>query len=139
MLENIRLAHHELRLEPGQPGTAVAEAAPCVMVLGLIPEGADPEIRAACQHLRWDITRGRVELDRLERAAVGEVLAKRTLIRTGVEWQLADYFFMRPPNRQGCQSAEFVSRLMAELGEPAQAQLADVRSDEAIVAGRATR
>ena len=93
MLENVGLAHLDLRFEPGQPGHAVAEAAPCIVVLGVIPEGPDPEIRARCQHLGCDISRGCVELDRLKRAAVGKVLGKRTRIRTGIERQLSDYFY----------------------------------------------
>jgi hypothetical protein len=63
------------------------------VVLAVVPEGADPEIGARGQHLWRDIGRGRVEFDRLERAAVGKVLRKRTRIRTGVERQLTDYFY----------------------------------------------
>ena len=114
MLDNIRLADLDLGLEPSQPGYAVAEAAPAVVVLGVIPESADPEIRAGCQHLRWDATRRGVELDRLERAAVGKVLGERTRIRTGVERLFTDDF-MRALNRRCCQSAEFVGRLMLSL------------------------
>lgn len=92
MLEDVRLAHHDLSPEPCQPGAAVAEAAPRIVVLAAVPEGADPQIRARGQHLRRGIIRGRIELDRLKRAAVGKVLAKRTRIRTGVERLLTDYF-----------------------------------------------
>ena len=92
MLQDVRLADDHLRLEECQPGGAVAEAAPCVVVLATVPEGANRKIRAGGQHLRWEISRGRVELHRLEGAAVGKVLSKRTRIRTGVERQLSDQF-----------------------------------------------
>ena len=92
MLEDVRLTYLDLGLEPGQSGRAVAKPTPRIVVLGAIPEGADSEIRARRQHLYRSIIRGRVELDRLERAAVGKVLRERTRIRTGVERQLSDYF-----------------------------------------------
>jgi UDP-N-acetyl-D-mannosaminuronate dehydrogenase len=91
-MEDVRLTYLDLRLEPGQPGGAVAEPTPRIVVLAAIPEGADPEIRARGQHLYRSIIRGRVELNRLERAAVSKVLRERTRIRTGVERQLSDYF-----------------------------------------------
>src|SRR5438445_6946341 len=93
MLEDIRLAHHDLLFEPCQPVDAVAQGAPRVMVRVAIPEGADPHIHARRQHLRWGIIRGRIELDRLKRAAVGKVLRKRTRVRAGVEGQLPDHLY----------------------------------------------
>ena len=93
MLEDVRLAHLDLGLEPCQPGYAVAEAAPSIVMLAVVPIGADPEIGARDQHLRWRVIRGRVELNRLEHAAVGKVLGKRTRIWTSVKRQLSDYFY----------------------------------------------
>jgi hypothetical protein len=90
MLEDVRVAHLDLSLEPRQPGGAVAESAPSVMVLAVVPKRADSEIRTRGQHLRRDIIRGRIELDRLKRSAVGKVLGKRTRIRTGVGRLLTD-------------------------------------------------
>jgi hypothetical protein len=93
VLQDVRVADLDLSLEARQPGGAIAEAAPSIVVLAVVPKGADREIRARGQHLARDIGRGRVEFDRLERAAVGKVLGKRTRIRTGVEGQLTDYFY----------------------------------------------
>lgn len=92
MLEDVRLAHHDLLLEPCQPVDAVAQCTPCVVVRVAIPEGADPQIHARGQHQRWGVIGRRVELDRLKRAAVGKVLGKRTRIWAGVEGELPDYF-----------------------------------------------
>jgi hypothetical protein len=63
------------------------------MVLAVVPKRADREIRTRRQHLRRGIIRGRIELDRLKRSAVGKVLGKRTRIRTGVGRLLTDYFY----------------------------------------------
>jgi hypothetical protein len=94
----VGLTLDDMTLEEGQPGGAVAKAAPCVTVVAAIHEGADPQICARRQHVSWD-TRGGgcVELRRLKGRAVGEVLWKRTRIGAGVGWQLSDYFFMRTP------------------------------------------
>jgi hypothetical protein len=92
MMVDVRLAQYNLSFEECQPGHAVAKAAPCVVVLATVPEGANRKIRAGGQHLRREISRGRVELNRLEGAAVGKVLSKRTRIRAGVERQLSDQF-----------------------------------------------
>jgi hypothetical protein len=92
MLENVRLTHDDLTLEPCQSGTAIAELAACIPVRGAFPKGANHEVHARGQHLHRGITRCRVELHRLERGAVGKVLGKRTRIRTGVERLLTDYF-----------------------------------------------
>jgi hypothetical protein len=92
MLENVRLTHDHLTLEPCQSGTAIADLAPRIAVGGAFPKGANHEVHARGQHLHRGITRCRVELDRLERGAVGKVLGKRTRIRTGIGLQLTDYF-----------------------------------------------
>ena len=90
VIEDVGLTHLDLRLEPCQPRSAVADSAASVMVLVVVPKRADPEIRARGQHLWRDIIRCRVELDRLKRGAVGKVLGKRTRIRTGVGRLLTD-------------------------------------------------
>ena len=91
VLEDVRVTDLDLRLQAGQPGDVVADPAARVMVLGGIPELTDPEIRTGRQHLWRGINRGRVEVNRLKDAAVGEVLGKRTRIWTGVEGQLPDH------------------------------------------------
>ena len=93
MLENVRLTHDDLTLEPCQSSTDIAEQAAGVAVGGAFPKGANHEVHARGQHLRRGITRCRVELRRLERGAVGKVLGKRTRIRTGIERQLTDSFY----------------------------------------------
>jgi len=96
MLEDIRLTHHDPSLEQCQSGGAIPKPAPSVVVLAVIPKGADPEIRARGQHLY------RTSLDAaLNSTGWNAVQSAKSLgkgrIRTGVERQLSDYFFMRPP------------------------------------------
>jgi hypothetical protein len=135
MLEDVRVAHHDLLLESGQPINAVAERAPCVVVRAAVPKGADPHIHARRQHLRRGIIRGRVELDRLERATVGKVLGKRTRIRAGVERELPDTS-MRALKRHVCQRAEFAGRSMDELGMAPTWYARQVWGRNALVADR---
>src|SRR3989440_8207618 len=137
MLEDVRLADHDLLLEPCQPVDTVAQGASGVVVRVAIPEGADTHIHARGQHQRWGIIRGRIELNRLKRAAVGKVLGKRTRIRAGVEGQLPDHLYASTNTRR-LSMRRVDRRLMPELGERAQAQPVE-RSGDATVVGRATR
>lgn len=120
MMVDVRLAQHNLSFKECQPGDAVAEAAECVVVLGAVPECANRKIRAGRQHLRWRINGGRVELNRLEGAAVGKVLSKRTRIRAGVEWQLSDQLLCDHQNGAAVNAPSSVGVLWLSLVEAAE-------------------